>query len=56
MNVWSEKKIHEKLDYMHNNPLKRGWVAQPGDWPWSRRGGGYYFLHDASVLRLDRLD
>jgi len=39
MNIWSEKKIHEKLNYMHNNPVKRGLVAQPGDWPWSRRGG-----------------
>jgi hypothetical protein len=39
MNVWSEKKIREKLDYMHNNPEARGLVAQLGDWPWSRCGG-----------------
>jgi hypothetical protein len=25
--------------YMHNNPVARGLVAQPGDWRWSRRGG-----------------
>jgi hypothetical protein len=25
--------------YMHNNPVKRGLVTQPGDWPWSPRGG-----------------
>jgi REP-associated tyrosine transposase len=35
MNLWSEKKRLEKLAYMHNNPVKRGLVRQPGDWPWS---------------------
>jgi hypothetical protein len=44
MNVWSEKKIHEKLNYMRNNPAKRGLVPQPGDWPWSRRGGEVLLL------------
>jgi hypothetical protein len=39
MNLWSEKKIQEKLNYMHRNLVKRGLVAEPGDWPWSRRGG-----------------
>jgi hypothetical protein len=39
MNIWSEKKRIEKINYMHYNPVKRGLVAQPGDWPWSRRGG-----------------
>ena len=38
MNIWSEKKIHERLNYMHNNPARRGLVAQPGDWPWSSCG------------------
>jgi REP element-mobilizing transposase RayT len=44
MNVWSEKKIHEKLNYTHNNPVKRGFVAQRGEWPWSRRGGEVLLL------------
>ena len=35
MNIWSEKKRKQKIDYMHNNPVKRGLVAHPGDWPWS---------------------
>jgi hypothetical protein len=52
MNVWSEKKIHEKLNYMHNNPVKRGLVAQPGDWPWS--SWRYHCLKDSSVLTMDR--
>jgi putative transposase len=41
-NVWSERKRTEKLDYMHNNPVKRGLVAYPEDWPWSS------FLHYAT--------
>jgi hypothetical protein len=44
MNIWSPKKRDEKLNYMHNNPLKRGLVKHPGDWPWSRRGGEVLFL------------
>jgi putative transposase len=34
-NVWSEAKRIEKLRYMHRNPVKRGLVASPEDWPWS---------------------
>jgi REP element-mobilizing transposase RayT len=34
-NVWSHKKRVEKLQYMHLNPVKRGLVAHPRDWPWS---------------------
>lgn len=34
-NVWSERKVIEKLRYMHRNPIKRGLVAKPEDWPWS---------------------
>jgi len=34
-NVRSEKKRVEKLRYMHRNPVKRGLVTSPEDWPWS---------------------
>ena len=34
-NVWSHKKRREKLEYMHSNPVKRGLVRRPQDWPWS---------------------
>jgi len=34
-NVWSRKKKVEKLAYMHLNPIKRGLVENPKDWPWS---------------------
>jgi putative transposase len=35
LNLWSEKKRLEKLNYMHANPVKRRLVERPGDWPWS---------------------
>jgi putative transposase len=53
MNVWSEKKIHEKFDYMYNNPVVRGLVAQPGNWRWS--SWRHYCLEDSSVLAMDRM-
>lgn len=34
-NVWSERKRIEKLNYMHLNPVRRGLVGRPEDWPWS---------------------
>ncbi len=61
-NVYSEKKRLEKLDYMHNNAMKRGLV--PGIsicsslatchcslWPWS--SWRFYFLQDTSILEMD---
>jgi putative transposase len=34
-NVWTKRKRVEKLRYMHRNPVKRGLVEKPEDWPWS---------------------
>lgn len=34
-NVWSEEKRVEKLRYIHRNPVRRGLVKRPEDWPWS---------------------
>jgi putative transposase len=52
-NVYSEKKRLEKLDYMHNNPVKRGLVSLPGDWAWS--SWRFYYLQDTSLLAMDRV-
>ena len=41
-NVWSTRKRIEKLRYMHRNPVKRGLVEKPENWPWSS------FVHDAT--------
>jgi putative transposase len=37
-NVDSERKRIEKLNYMHENPLKRKLVRHPKEWPWSSWG------------------
>jgi REP element-mobilizing transposase RayT len=34
-NVRARRKSIEKLKYIHRNPVVRGLVARPEDWPWS---------------------
>jgi putative transposase len=34
-NISSHNKFVEKLRYIHRNPVARGLVARPEDWPWS---------------------
>ena len=34
-NVFTQKKFVEKLRYIHRNPVARGLVAKPEDYPWS---------------------
>ena len=34
-NVWSERKLREKLDYMHGNPVSAGLAEEPTDWQFS---------------------
>jgi hypothetical protein len=33
MNIWSDQKQNEKIDYIHNNPVVRGLVAHPATGP-----------------------
>jgi putative transposase len=33
--LWNPHKRAEKLDYMHQNPVKRGLVGEPEQWKWS---------------------
>lgn len=53
-NIFTEKKFQEKLDYMHDNPVKAGLVNSPGEWPWS--SWRFYYLEDATILGMDRLE
>ena len=34
-NVFSDRKLQEKLDYMHENPIRAGLARRAIDWPWS---------------------
>jgi len=53
-NVWSEKKLREELNYMHANPVKRGLVKHPRDWPWS--SWSHYVISQAGIIRIDALE
>jgi REP element-mobilizing transposase RayT len=52
-NVWSQKKLIEKLQYMRMNPLKRKLVAHPKDWPWS--SFSFYAKRDSGLVHIDPL-
>ncbi len=50
-NVWSEKKLREKLNYMHRNPVERKLVGHPKDWPWS--SFSFYAKGEAGLIGVD---
>ncbi len=50
-NVWSASKIREKLRYMHRNPVKRGLVEKPEDWPWS--SFRHYLTGEECVVEIE---
>ena len=50
-NVYSSRKVREKLDYMHANPVKRGLVKNPGAWMWS--SFLFYERGEAGLVRID---
>ena len=41
-NLFSTRKLEEKLTYIHQNPVRAGLVSHPCDWPWS--SSRYYEL------------
>ena len=51
-NVWSRKKLREKLEYMHANPVTRKLVDRPRDWPWSSWS---FYAKGEGLLRIDPL-
>ena len=50
-NVYSEKKLREKLDYMHMNPVREKLVAHPRDWPWS---SWTFYERGEGLLAMDK--
>jgi putative transposase len=35
VNLWTDAKIWDKIDYCHDNPIRRKLVVRPEDWEWS---------------------
>jgi hypothetical protein len=53
-NVWAERKRVENLDYIHNNPVKRGLVAEPEQWRWSSYRS--YAFGEPGLVRVNDSD
>lgn len=50
-NVYSEGKRKEKLNYMHANPIERGLVSHPKEWPWS--SWEFYWGKNQPLVSMD---
>lgn len=48
--LWSEKVISQKINYIHNNPVKGGFVLSAVDWKYSSARN---FQDDHTVLEID---
>jgi putative transposase len=53
-NCRSEEAVWEKINYCHNNPVKRGLVDDPSDWRWSSYN--WYKGERDVPLKLDKLE
>ena len=50
-NVRDYREFMIKLRYLHRNPVKRGLVSEPGDWPWSSYR--HYALREVGVVEIE---
>ena len=48
--VWSNKVIQQKIDYIHSNPVKSGFVAEPQHWKYSSAKN---FANEIGVIEID---
>jgi putative transposase len=53
-NIYGEEERIEKTNYIHQNPVTRGLVAKPIDWPWSS-ARWYARQREGAVVRCDDL-
>ena len=51
-NVFTHNKRVEKLKYMHRNPVTRGLVTNPEDWPWSSYS--HYLLNEPTLVLITK--
>jgi putative transposase len=52
-NIREPATLRTMMDYLHNNPVRRGLVKQPTDWPWS--SARFYAGVKDVVLAMDPL-
>jgi hypothetical protein len=46
------EELHEALEYMHLNPVRKGFVQRSGDWPWSSY---HIFALDKEQIKSSRM-
>jgi len=51
--ITSRAFFDEKLEYIHNNPVKKGFVEQPEHWKYSSARN--YLLGDDGLIEIDRI-
>ncbi len=49
--IYSDKKFEEKLNYIHNNPIRAGLVKNLDDYPWSSYQN--YYLNNNSIIKIN---
>jgi hypothetical protein len=49
--VWSEEMMRQKLEYIHRNPVERGYVARPEHWRYSSAAS---YAGEPGLLEVDR--
>ena len=49
--LWSEKVIEQKINYVHNNPIESGFVTDAADWKYSSARN---FLEDQTIIEIDQ--
>ena len=54
-NIWTAEELHQKIAYMHANPVRRGLVEDLGDWPWSSWRAWEYGTDDPIGLDKESL-
>jgi putative transposase len=50
-NVRNHEEFINDLKYIHRNPVKRGLVEKPEDWPWSSYR--HYALHEQRIVVIE---
>ena len=48
--LWTDKVIKQKIDYIHNNPVVSGFVEYPVDWKYSSARN---YQGDHTILQID---
>jgi putative transposase len=52
--IESGKFFDQKFNYIHENPIRKGFVKIPEDWLYSSARN--YYLNDLSIIKIDMLD